>query len=174
MAKLTILLGLLFVAGAQVHTGEGESDNVLEGGDFVWLKDPALGLENEEELGDVVRGEGKPVMGRNVTFDISGFSVGREVENLVAKENHERKEDDVEEEGVIDTKEEDWIEGSFIEGVQRFVLVIELHSMASGHAESLLKMSQIKADFQVPRPWTTRAQAETSTATKVSGRRSRH
>jgi len=127
MAKLTILLGLLFVAGAQVHTGEGESDNVLEGGDFVWLKDPALGLENEEELGDVVRGEGKPVMGRNVTFDISGFSVGREVENLVAKENHERKEDDVEEEGVIDTKEEDWIEGSFIEGVQRSRQISKCH-----------------------------------------------
>ena len=68
-------------------------------------------------------------MGRNMTFDISGFSVGREVENLVSKEDHEGKEDDVEDRGVIFTKEEDWIEGPFIEGVKRCVLAI--NSMAT-------------------------------------------
>ena len=122
MARQAIwtILGLLCVqAGAQVHTDEGEAANALEGNDIVRLKDPALGLEIE--LGDMGKGEGKLVMGRNVTFDISGFSVEREVEDLVAREEH-KKEEGEENHGVINTNEEDWIEETFIEGVKRFVL----------------------------------------------------
>ena len=122
MARLAIFL--LLVAGAQVHTSEGESDNALGGSDIVGLEDPALGLQNEEEPWDARRGEGKLLMGGNVTFDISGFSVGREVGNLVAKEDYDGREDDVEDQGLIVTKEEDWIKGVFIEGVKRFVLAL--------------------------------------------------
>ena len=113
-------MGLLCVqAGAEVHRDEGEAANALEGKDIVRLKDPALGLEIE--LGDMGKGEGKLVMGRNVTFDISGFSVEREMEDLVAKEEL-KKEEGEENHGVINTNEEDWIEEAFIEGVKRFVL----------------------------------------------------
>ena len=92
MARL-IFLGLLGFVGAQVHVGEGGRVDAVEGSDIVWLKDPSLGLGNEEELGHLGRREGKPVIGQNVTFDISGFSVENEGEDLVAKEEHWRKEE---------------------------------------------------------------------------------
>ena len=124
MARLIFLGLLFFVVGAQVHIGDGEGVDAVEGSDIVRLKDPSLGLANEEELGDLGRREGKPVIGQNVTFDISGFSAGNEGEDLVAKEEHGRKEEEVEEyQGIIDTREEEWIEEAFIEGVMRCVLV---------------------------------------------------
>ena len=122
MARLIFLGLLFFVVGAQVHIGDGEGVDAFEGSDIVRLKDPSLGLANEEELGGVGRREGKLVIGQNMTFDISGFSVENEGEDLVAKEEHGSKEEDVEEHhGVIE--EEDWIEEAFIEGVMRCVLV---------------------------------------------------
>ena len=63
-------------------------------------------------------------MGRNVTFEISGFSVEREREELVTGEEHEGEdEEEVEEDhGELEIKEEDWAEEAFIEGVKRSVL----------------------------------------------------
>ena len=84
-----------------MHTSEGESDSALGGRDIVGLEDPALGPQNEEEPWDARRGEGKLLMGGNVTFDISGFAVGREVGNLVAKEDYDGREDYVEDQGLI-------------------------------------------------------------------------
>ena len=125
MARQVIwgIFGLLFVAGAQMHTsGGGEVANAEEGSDIVRLKGLAVTFGNEEELGDMGKEQEKLVMGRNVTFEISGFSVERE--ELVTGEEHEGEdEEEVEEDhGELEIKEEDWAEEAFIEGVKRSVL----------------------------------------------------
>ena len=108
-----------------MHTnGGGEVANAEEGSDIVRRKGLAVTFGNEQELGDMGRGKGRLVMGRNVTFEISGFSVQREVEELVTGDEHEiGEEEEVEEDhGELEIKEEDWVEEAFIEGVQRSVL----------------------------------------------------
>ena len=124
MARLVILgiFGLLCVAAAQMHASEGA--NAEEESDTVRLKGLAMGIANEEELGDMGKGEGKLVTGRNVTFEISGFSLESEVEDLVPGDDHEGEEDEEveEDDGELNIKEEGWVEEVIIEGVKRSVL----------------------------------------------------
>ena len=61
---------------------------------------------------------------------------------MVAKENHERKEDSVEDEGVIDTKEEDWIEMSQCSGFT----VQELEAAERSCVSALCKVHGIDAE----------------------------
>jgi len=132
MARQVIwgIFGLLFVAGAQMHTsGGGEVANAEEGSDIVRLKGLAVTFGNEEELGDMGKEQEKLVMGRNVTFEISGFSVEREREELVTGEEHEGEdEEEVEEDhGELEIKEEDWAEEAFIEGVKSSRQISKCH-----------------------------------------------
>ena len=124
MARQVILaiFGLLCVAAAQMNTSEGA--NAQEESDIVRLKGLAIGVGNEEEPGDMRKGDGKLVTGRNVTFEISGFSLESEVEDLVPGDDHEGEEDEEveEDDGELNIKEEGWVEEVIIEGVKRSVL----------------------------------------------------
>ena len=123
MARLVILgiFGLLCAAAAQMRASEGA--NAQEESDIVQLKGLSKGIGNEEETGEMGKGEGNLVTGRNVTFEISGFSMEREVEDLVPGDEGEEDEEVEEDHGDPNIKEDDdWVEEVIIEGVKRSVL----------------------------------------------------
>ena len=65
----------------------------------------------------------------NLTFELSGFSLERKGEELSeGDDDHEEGEEEEfdEDHGAFNSKvKETWIEGAFIEGVQRFVLIFQ-------------------------------------------------